>query len=102
MAKRIENPTVDDLGIGGVVLNETEFEDFLDVLSRAGDERQVSLIREHGFFAPIRRTAGFEWAFKAYGMQSDITVMAVCREDSLEAMKSFIAFQYQEGSWPEN
>jgi hypothetical protein len=101
MVRRIENPSVDDLGQGGVVLTGAEFEDFLDVLVRNGaDDTVIAAMRLHGFFAPIRRDPSFEWAFKAYGMQSDIKIMAICREDSLEGMKTYITFLCREGSWP--
>ena len=102
MARRIENPAVDDLGQGGVVLTDAEFEDFLGVLTRNGaDDQVIGLMREHGFFAPILRGPAFEWAFKTYGMQADIKVMTICREDGLEGMKKYILFKCREGSWPE-
>jgi hypothetical protein len=102
MAQRLENPDEDDLGQGGVVLDTSEFEDFLKVLAANGIKPEATdLIREMGFFAPITRDR-MGPIFQMYKMQADISVMAICREDSLDAMKRFIIFMIREGSWPKN
>jgi hypothetical protein len=103
MASRIENPNADDLGQGGVALTETEFEEFLDALAlRGADPQMIDVMRDKGFFAPIERLPVFEWAFKAYKMQDDIKVLAVCRDDKIEAMRNYIIFLCREGTWPGN
>ena len=102
MAWRIENPDVDELGgDGGVMLTAAEFEQLLDFLGRNGiEKRQIAMMRDCGFVAGLERGSAFDWAFDAYQMQSDVRVLSICREDSLEAMRKYIIFCCREGSWP--
>jgi hypothetical protein len=100
MAKRIENPSADDLGEAGIELNDEEFEVFLAVLGKGGlNPSDLATIRQMGFFAPIRR-AGFEGIFQAFKVQSDVQVLAVCREGCLDAMQGFIISMCRDGTWP--
>ena len=101
MARRIENPNADDLGQGGVELSEQEYEDLLAILASNGvPENQIDLARTAGFIAPIQRE-GLESLFEMYHMQSDVKVMAVCREGRFELMRDYILFSMREGSWPD-
>jgi len=103
MAKRIENPAADDLGRGGIEFNHDEYESLLEFLANNGiEESKIAMMRECGFIAPILRSPAFEWAFELCKMQSDVTVLAICREGHFEAMRDYILFRCREGSWPES
>ncbi len=101
MAKRIENPDADDLGLGGVEFSPAEFETFLEFLASNGiGERQIAMIRNVGFIAPIKRGPGFEWAFQMCKMQADVKVLAICREGCYPAMAEYIVAMHRNGTWP--
>jgi hypothetical protein len=101
MAKRIENPDVDDLGQGGVELSAVEFDSLLKYLDTCGVHQDtISLARDTGFIAPLVRSSGTQQIFEWLKMQSDVTVLSICRDGSLVGMKAYIQFLYDEGTWP--
>ena len=100
MPRRFENPDVGDLVPGCIVLSDNEFEKFLRILELTfGNVQQIVEMRQVGFFAPIERNPGTDWIFKTYGLPSDLKVMAVCREDSVDRMKDFISLHLGDVSW---
>lgn len=101
MAMRIVNPNADDLGHAGFVFSAAEFDALLAFLEKSGiPENQIGMVRNCGFIGPIERNPGFEWLFQVCKVQADVRVLALCREGSLDAMKRYISFRFQEGTFP--
>jgi hypothetical protein len=89
--KKIENHTSTDKHVGGVELDDDEFEELIGLLVTseiAGLD--LDHVRATGIAGPIIRNPGTESLFCFAGTEASITLLCLCSRRGLDAMIVFL------------
>lgn len=90
MARRIENPKVDDIGYAGLELTPAEFEQFLEHLFQlGGDAQSLDDAYDNGFIPGLQRSDATDVVFRWLQLPPDVNRVAVVREGARDAMENW-------------